>query len=66
MYLPPRNPSDGARGRTGKTPVLEPAEARRLLDSIDVSTPAGLRDKALIRIDGLFIRQSWRRPRHEG
>ncbi len=47
------NPAASVRGprhlvRTGKTPVLEPAEARRLLDSIDTSTPAGLRDKALI------------------
>lgn len=29
--------------RRGKTPVLAPEEARRLLDSIDVTTPAGLR-----------------------
>ncbi len=35
---------------TGKTPMLEPAEARRLLDSIDASTPAGLRDRALIAL----------------
>lgn len=28
--------------------MLEPAEARRLLDSIDATTPAGLRDRALI------------------
>jgi integrase len=28
--------------------VLNPAEARALLDSIDVSTPAGLRDRAVI------------------
>jgi integrase len=34
--------------RSGKTLVLEPAEARRLLDAIDKSTPAGLRDRALI------------------
>jgi site-specific recombinase XerD len=27
-----------------------PAEARQLLDSIDVSTPAGLRDRALIAL----------------
>ncbi len=51
------NPAASVRGprhvvRTGKTPVLEPAEARRLLDSIDTSTPAGLRDKALI---GLMV-----------
>jgi integrase len=30
--------------------VLDPAEARALLDSIDVSTHAGLRDRALIRL----------------
>jgi len=34
----------------GKTPVLEPAEARALLDSIDVSTHGGLRDRALIAL----------------
>jgi site-specific recombinase XerC len=50
------NPAASVRGprhvvRTGKTPVLEPAEAR-LLNSIDASTPAGLRDKALI---GLMV-----------
>ena len=28
--------------------MLEPAEARELLDSINVSTHAGLRDRALI------------------
>jgi site-specific recombinase XerC len=51
------HPAASVRGprhvvRTGKAPVLEPAEARRLLDSIDASTPAGLRDKALI---GLMV-----------
>jgi site-specific recombinase XerD len=34
----------------GKTPVLEPAEARALLDSIDAATLAGLRDRALIAL----------------
>ena len=38
--------------KAGKTPVLEPEEARALLDSIDVSTAAGLRDRALI---GLMV-----------
>src|SRR3712207_9546721 len=38
--------------KRGKTPVLAPEEARQLLDSIDVSTPAGLRDQALI---GLMV-----------
>jgi integrase/recombinase XerC len=53
----PVNPAASVRGpshsvRRGKTPVLDPAEARALLDSIDVTTPAGLRDRALI---GLMI-----------
>ncbi len=38
--------------KRGKTPVLDPSEARQLLDSIDVSTPVGLRDRALI---GLMV-----------
>jgi site-specific recombinase XerD len=51
----PVNPAASVRGprhvvRSGKTPVLEPAEARALLDSIDVSTHAGLRDRALIAL----------------
>jgi integrase/recombinase XerC len=37
---------------SGQTPVLDPAQARALLDSIDVSTHAGLRDRALI---GLMV-----------
>lgn len=32
----------------GKTPVLDPMEARQLLSSIDISTRLGLRDRALI------------------
>jgi site-specific recombinase XerD len=53
----PHNPAASVRGpshtsRTGKTPVLDPSEARQLLDSIDISTPAGLRDRALI---GLMV-----------
>ena len=36
--------------RTGKTPVLQPAEARRLLDTIDTSTLRGLRDRALLAV----------------
>src|SRR5271169_3139359 len=32
----------------GQTPVLDPGEARALLDSIDVATHSGLRDRALI------------------
>jgi site-specific recombinase XerD len=53
----PINPAGSVRGprhvvTTGQTPVLDPAEARTLLDSIDTSMPAGLRDRALI---GLMI-----------
>lgn len=53
----PTNPAAAVRGPQhsalkGKKPVLSAAEARLLLDSIDVSTPAGLRDRALI---GLMV-----------
>jgi site-specific recombinase XerD len=53
----PTNPAASVRGpshsvRRGKTPVLDPTEARQLLDAIDTSTPAGLRDRALI---GLMV-----------
>ena len=51
----PTNPAASVRGprhvvKEGKTPALDPAEARALLDSIDVTTPAGLRDRALIAL----------------
>lgn len=51
----PHNPAASVRGpnhstRSGKTPVLEASEARQLLDSIDASTRAGLRDRALIAL----------------
>jgi integrase/recombinase XerC len=53
----PFNPAASVRGpshsvRRGKTPVLAPAEARQLINAIDVTTPAGLRDRALI---GLMV-----------
>ena len=46
----PANPAASVRGpthvvRTGKTPVLQPTEARQLLDTIDTSTLSGLRDR---------------------
>jgi site-specific recombinase XerD len=49
------NPAASVRGpqhivKGGKTPVLDPAEARALIDSIDTTTPAGLRDRALISL----------------
>ena len=37
---------------SGQTPVLDPSEARALLDRIDTSTVVGLRDRALI---GLMV-----------
>jgi hypothetical protein len=49
----PTNPAASVRGpkhvvKVGKTALLDPAEARTLLDSIDVTTQTGLR--------GLFLR----------
>jgi len=51
----PHNPGASVRGpshsaKTGKTPMLDATEARQLLDSIDVTTPVGLRDRALIAL----------------
>ncbi|MGF6786988.1 site-specific recombinase XerC [Paraburkholderia sp. 35.1] len=51
----PHNPAASVRGpshsaRKGKTTVLEASEARQLLDRIDVTTPVGLRDRALIAL----------------
>ena len=53
----PFNPASAVRGprhsvKRGKTPVLYPSEARHLLDAIDITTPIGLRDRALI---GLMV-----------
>jgi site-specific recombinase XerD len=53
----PANPAASVRGpsystKRGKTPVLSPAEARTLLDSINTDCQAGLRDRALI---GLMV-----------
>jgi site-specific recombinase XerD len=53
----PFNPASSVRGpayssRSGRTPVLEVEEARALLDAIDATSQAGLRDRALI---GLMI-----------
>ena len=51
----PTNPAASVRGpaysmRKGKTPVLDPSEARVLFDSIENDTPIGLRDRALIGV----------------
>jgi hypothetical protein len=53
----PVNPAAAVRGprhivRRGKTPVLDPTEARQLIDAINVATVIGLRDRALI---GLMV-----------
>jgi site-specific recombinase XerC len=53
----PVNPARSVRGSShtvtvGKTPVLSPEEARALIVSIDITTPVGLRDRALI---GLMV-----------
>src|SRR5690349_11375308 len=49
------NPAHAVRGpkhvvKRGKTPVLTADQARQLLDSIDISTLVGLRDRALIAV----------------
>ena len=49
------NPAHAVRGpkhvvKTGKTTVLTGEQARELLDSIDISTVVGLRDRALISV----------------
>ena len=51
----PVNPAASVRGpkyvvKRGKTPVLTPDQTRVLLDSIDTTTVAGLRDRALIAV----------------
>jgi integrase/recombinase XerD len=49
------NPASSVRGpkyaaKKGKTPVLDPKEARTLLDAIDTATLKGKRDRALIGV----------------
>jgi integrase/recombinase XerD len=51
----PTNPAYAVRGpkhvvKTGRTPLLSTEETRILLDSIDVNTIAGLRDRAIIGV----------------
>ena len=51
----PFNPASSVRDpkhvvKTGKTPVLSAKETRALLDGIDVSTIAGLRDRAFLGV----------------
>jgi site-specific recombinase XerC len=51
----PMNPAASVRGpkftlKRGKTPVLSAENTRKLLDSIETTTTAGLRDRALIAV----------------
>ena len=51
----PVNPAAAVRGpkhvvTKGSTPVLSPAEARKLLETIDTGALAGLRDRALLSV----------------
>ena len=51
----PSNPAAAVRGpkhvvTKGATPVLSPAEARKLLESIDTGALSGLRDRALLSV----------------
>ncbi len=51
----PHNPAASVRGpkhvvKRGKTPVLQASQARQLLDSIDITTLVGLRDRAIIAV----------------
>ena len=68
-HLLPFNPASSVRGpkhvvKEGKTPVLSAEEARKLLDGIDLSTLAGLRDRAMSRATAL--RMIKRRARQAG
>ena len=63
------NPAHSVRGpkhvvKRGKTPVLTADQARQLLDSIDVSTVVGLRDRALIALMTYSFRARRRGRRH--
>jgi integrase/recombinase XerC len=67
----PVNPAGSARGprhvvTCGQTPVLDPSEARDLLDSIGVSTHAGLRDRALIALVVYILCPDRRGAPHDG
>ncbi|WP_200877383.1 tyrosine-type recombinase/integrase [Methylobacter tundripaludum] len=65
----PANPASSVRGpshvvKTGKTPILDAEEARRLIASIDTNTCMSSRQR-LDRADGLFLRAD-RCTGHEG
>jgi hypothetical protein len=63
----PANPAGSVRGprhvvTSGQTLVLDPSEARALLDSIDTSTVVGLRDRALVGLNGAGLRSDPKGP----
>jgi len=54
-HVLPTNPASAVRGpkhvvKKGMTPVLSADEARTLLDSLDITSLAGLRDRAFIAV----------------
>jgi site-specific recombinase XerC len=62
----PTNPAHSVRGpkhsvKKGKTPALPAEDMRVLLDSIDISTRIGLRDRALIGLMG-YTFAAWAPP----
>jgi site-specific recombinase XerC len=67
----PTNPAAAVRGpkyvvTTGKTPVLDGSEWRRLLNAIPTETVRDLRDRALIGTPHLLLRPRWRGVETEG
>ena len=58
----PANPAHAVRGprhsvsRGATTAVISSVEARELLDSMDATSVVGLRDRALVAVDGLHLR----------
>ena len=66
----PTNPAAAVRGprhvvRRGKTPVLDPAEARQLIDAIDTSTRHRLARPRFDWSYGLFLRAHRRSNQHD-
>ena len=66
----PVNPAGSVRGprhvvASGQTPVLDPTEARALLDSIDTAKSWAARSRP-DRAHGLFLRADRRGARHDG
>ena len=67
----PTNPAASVRGpthvvKTGKTPVLDGGEWRRLIDAIPTDTLRDLRDRALIATLACSFARDQRGPENEG